>query len=107
MAWLIEDGLFAAWSVGSGSFAHYKNVITSREALDTLQRHPITDATFENSVYMKALQEEDLKSVRFLKLNRCFCGGQLVNKQMVKKWKEQTGIELWDSYGQTEAVGSH
>ena len=54
---------------------------------------------------MKALEKEDLESVRFLKLNRCFCGGQPVNKQMVKKWREKTGIELWDSYGQTETVG--
>lgn len=66
----------------------------------------MTKASFKDAVYTKALEEEDLKSFRFLKLKRCFCGGQPVNTQMVKKWKEQTGIELWDTYGQTETVGS-
>lgn len=103
--WLLEDSLFCAWSVGSGSFVHYKDV-TSREALEILERYPITKASFKDAVYTKALEEEDLERFRFLKLKRCFCGGQPVNTQMVKKWKEQTGIELWDTYGQTETVGS-
>lgn len=91
------------WSVGSGSFVHYKNV-TTREALETLQKYPITQGQFRPSFYMTALDEEDLKSFSFPKLYRCLVAGEPANKHMIRRWKEETGVELWNYYGQTETV---
>ncbi|KAJ7376470.1 Acyl-coenzyme A synthetase acsm4, mitochondrial-like [Desmophyllum pertusum] len=92
---------FMPWSVGSGSFVHYKNV-TTREALETLQKYPITQGQFRPSFYMTALDEEDLKSFSFPKLYRCLVAGEPANKHMIRRWKEETGVELWNYYGQTE-----
>lgn len=94
---------FNNWSVGAGAFVHYKKV-TAKEALETLQEYPITKAQFRPSVYMRALDESDLKSFRFPSLKLCFVAGEPSNKQMLSRWKEQTGVELWDFYGQTETV---
>lgn len=104
-SWLTKDGLFSAWSVGAGSFAHYKDV-TPKEALETLQKYPITTAEFHISLYLKALDKEDLRSFKFPTLRRCFIGGEPLNKEVVRKWKEDTGVELWDCYGLTETVRS-
>ena len=96
-------GLFRPWSVGAGTFVHYKKM-TAREALKTLHKYPITKAQFRPAIYMKALDENDLKRFRFPSLKRCFVAGEPSNKQMLRGWKEATGVELWDYYGQTEMV---
>ena len=100
---LLYNNFFSAWSVGSGVFALYKNV-TAREALDTLQKYPITKGQFRPSIYMEALKEKNLKSYSFPKLKCCFVAGEPANKHMIRRWKEETGVELWNYYGQTEAV---
>ncbi|XP_078364359.1 acyl-coenzyme A synthetase ACSM4, mitochondrial-like [Oculina patagonica] len=100
-SWLTKDGLCSAWSKGAGSFAHYKTV-TPREALETLQKYPITKVEFTTDLYLKALDEEDLKSFKFPTLRCFYIGGEPLNKDVVRKWKEDTGVELWDCYGQTE-----
>ncbi|KAL9978441.1 hypothetical protein ACROYT_G015955 [Oculina patagonica] len=95
------NSFFSAWSVGSGVFAHYKNV-TTREALETLQKYPITHGQFSPLFYMEALNEENVKSFCFTKLKLCFVGGEPANEHVIRRWKEETGVELWNLYGQTE-----
>lgn len=97
------NGFFSPWSVGSGAFAHYKT-LTSRVVLDTLQKYPITHGEFKRPFYMEALNEENLKSFSFSKLKLCFVGGEPVNEHMIRRWKKETGVELWNCYGQTETV---
>lgn len=97
------NSFFSAWSVGSGAFAHYKYVAT-REALETLQKYPITLCMFRPSIYMEALNEGNLKSFSFPKLRLCFVAGEPTNKHMIRRWKEETGVELWNYFGQTEMV---
>ncbi|XP_078368735.1 acyl-coenzyme A synthetase ACSM4, mitochondrial-like [Oculina patagonica] len=98
---LLNVSFFGAWSAGSGAFAHYKYV-TAREALDTLQKYPITHGIFRPSIYMEALNEGNLKSLRFPKLKICLVTGESANKDMILRWKEETGVELLNAYGQTE-----
>lgn len=97
------NSFFSAWSVGSGVLAHYKNV-TTREALDILQNYPITHGQFSPLFYMEALNEENVKSFSFPKLQLCFVGGEPANEHVIRRWKEETGVELWNLYGQTEMV---
>lgn len=98
---LLINGLFSAWSVGSGVFAHYKTV-TTRDALETLQKYPITHAQFKPFIYMEALHEGNLRSFSFPSLKRCFVAGEPTNECMVRGWKAETGVEIWNFYGQTE-----
>ncbi|KAL9978448.1 hypothetical protein ACROYT_G015962 [Oculina patagonica] len=99
---LLVNSFFAAWSVGAGAFAHYKYV-TTREAMDTLQKYPITLCMFRPSIYMETLNQGNLKSFSFPKLRLCFVAGEPANGQMIRRWKEETGVELWNYYGQTES----
>ena len=46
---LLFNSFFSAWSVGSGVFVHYKKMTTS-DALETLQKYPITQAQFRPSI---------------------------------------------------------
>ena len=100
---LLINSFFSAWSVGSGVFAHYKMVTTS-DALETLLKYPITHAQFRPVIYMEALHEGNLQRFRFPNLKRCFVAGEPTNECMVRRWKEETGVEIWNYYGQTEVV---
>ncbi|KAJ7376472.1 Acyl-coenzyme A synthetase acsm4, mitochondrial-like [Desmophyllum pertusum] len=55
-----------------------------------------------HSMYMNALEEEDVKSFSFPTLRYCIGGGEPINKQVLFKWKEETGMQLFNYYGQTE-----
>ncbi|XP_078360117.1 acyl-coenzyme A synthetase ACSM4, mitochondrial-like [Oculina patagonica] len=100
-SWLLLDNFHSTWSVGAGTFAHYRKA-TAREFLEALQKYPITKYTSLYCTFMNALHEEDLESFRFPTLKRCYTAGEPTNKNVLRKWKEVTGIELWDYYGQTE-----
>ena len=100
---LLGQSFYGAWSDGAGAFVHYKKV-TPREALKTLQDYPITLAQFTSSIYIKALDEGSHDSFKFPTLKRCFVTGEPSNKEMLRRWREKTGVELWDIYGQTELV---
>ncbi len=101
---LLISGSFTAWSVGAGFFVHYKN-LTAREALETLQTFPITFLFFMPRMYTSATRE-DLKSFHFPKLSSCITTSEPMNKDAMFKWKEVTGIDIRDVYGQTEVVSS-
>lgn len=98
---LLAQSFYGAWSDGAGAFVHYKKV-TPREALKTLQDYPITVAQFRPSIYIKALDEGSHDSFKFPTLKRCLVTGEPSNKEMLRRWREKTGVELWDIYGQTE-----
>ncbi len=53
---------------------------------------------------MEALNERNLKSLRFPKLKLCLVTGEPAHKDMIRRWKEETGVELVSGYGQTESV---
>ncbi|XP_020612238.1 acyl-coenzyme A synthetase ACSM4, mitochondrial-like [Orbicella faveolata] len=51
---------------------------------------------------MEALHERNLRSFSFPNLKRCFVAGEPTNERMVRRWKEETGVKIWNYYGQTE-----
>ena len=93
---------FPAWSLGAGLFVHFAK-LTPKALLDTLQYYPITSIWLVSSKYA-SLVLEDLKSCRFLKLNHCASGGEVINPKVTELWKEATGLEIRLMYGQTETV---
>ena len=90
------------WSVGAGVFAHYRN-LNGREALEILLKFPITFTFLLPSIYINAVKE-DLRSFHFSKLSSCMTTGEPMDKEVMLKWKEGTGIDIRSIYGQTEAV---
>lgn len=75
----------------------------AREALEILQMYPVTFSFFLPRIYISAVKE-DLKSFHFPKLSSCITSGEPMNKEAMRKWKEGTGINLRNVYGQTEMV---
>ena len=78
--------------------------MTSKDAVRTLHQYPITQVTFTPYIYTKALEEGNLSSAKFPKLRCCYIGGEPINKDVIRQWIEQTGVELWSHYGLSEMV---
>ena len=93
--------MFAAWSVGAGIFVHFE--MDPKALLNTLQYYPITSIWGIPRIYA-FLVLENLKSCRFLKLNHCASGGEMINPKVMALWKEATGLDIKVAYGQTEMV---
>lgn len=45
-----------------------------------------------------------LSRYKFQKLQHCLTGGEPLNPEVVEQWKQQTGLQLYEGYGQTEVV---
>jgi len=55
------------------------------------------------TVYIRLLTLEDLKK-RLANLRYCFSAGAAMAMEIVKQWKERTGITIAESYGMTEVM---
>ena len=48
--------------------------------------------------------QEDLSKYKFPSLRHCLSAGEPLNPEVVTEWREQTGLEIREGYGQTETV---
>lgn len=48
-----------------------------------------------------------LSSYKFMSLKHCVSGGEPLNPEVMAKWKIQTGLDIYEGYGQTETVRLH
>ncbi|XP_032956953.1 acyl-coenzyme A synthetase ACSM4, mitochondrial-like [Rhinolophus ferrumequinum] len=95
------SSLFAPWLLGACVFVHRMPQFDPDTLLDTLTRYPITTLCAAPTVY-RMLVQKDLQRYKFQKLQHCLTGGEPLNPEVVEQWKQQTGLQLYEGYGQTE-----
>ncbi|XP_077173182.1 acyl-coenzyme A synthetase ACSM4, mitochondrial-like isoform X2 [Paroedura picta] len=93
--------VFAPWLCGAGVFVHNMPQFDPRETLNTLTRYPVTTMCSAPTAY-RMLVQEDLSRYRFKSLSHCTTGGEPLNPEVIMQWKKQTGLDLYEGYGQTE-----
>jgi long-chain acyl-CoA synthetase len=71
--------------------------------LEILEAGRITKFFSVPTVYIRLLTLGDLKK-RLAKLRYCFSAGAAMAMEIVKQWKERTGITIAESYGMTEVM---
>ena len=72
------------------------------DQLKIIQDHKITTLCAPPTA-LRLLIQEDLRHYHF-SLKECVSAGEPLNAEVIKIWKEGTGIELRDGYGQTEST---
>ncbi|KAL0612604.1 Acyl-coenzyme A synthetase ACSM4, mitochondrial [Plecturocebus cupreus] len=93
--------LFSPWLCGACVFVHRMVQFDTDTFLDTLTTYPITTLCSPPTVY-RMLVQKDLKRYKFKRLRHCLTGGEPLNPEVLVQWKAQTGLELYEAYGQTE-----
>jgi len=95
--------VFAPLNVGATVFVYAaKGRFDAARQLKMIENHKVTTLCAPPTA-LRLLIQENLKDYRF-SLRECVSAGEPLNAEVIKIWKEGTGIILRDGYGQTEST---
>lgn len=98
------SSFYGPWQMGACVFAvHVTGHFNAGLALDTLEHYPITTWCAPPTA-LRLVVREDLSRRRFPHLRHCVTAGEPLNPELVKIWRDATGLTLHEAYGQTETV---
>ena len=96
--------LFGQWTIGSTLFLHdTQGKFDPSITLDLLKRYGITVFCAPPTVY-RVLVLENLRRYKLDSLRHCLAAGEPLNPEVIYQWEKQTGLKIYDGYGQTETV---
>ncbi|XP_017668820.1 PREDICTED: acyl-coenzyme A synthetase ACSM4, mitochondrial-like isoform X3 [Lepidothrix coronata] len=104
-AWVkgAAGSVFGPWSQGTCVFVHAMPQFDPRGILNTLCSYPVTTLCSAPTVY-RMLVQHDLSRYAFKTLRHCLTGGEPLNPEVMAQWKRQTGLTIYEGYGQTEII---
>uniref|UniRef100_A0A8B9ZHI4 medium-chain acyl-CoA ligase n=1 Tax=Anas platyrhynchos TaxID=8839 RepID=A0A8B9ZHI4_ANAPL len=97
------SSVFAPWINGSCVFVHSLPEFKPAVIAETLSRYPITTFCTAPTAY-RMLVQHCLSRYCFMSLKHCLSGGEALNPEVMEQWKIQTGLDIYEGYGQTETV---
>uniref|UniRef100_A0A8B9DLK5 medium-chain acyl-CoA ligase n=1 Tax=Anser cygnoides TaxID=8845 RepID=A0A8B9DLK5_ANSCY len=95
--------VFGPWFQGTCVFVHAMPQFDPKVILNTLCRYPVTTLCSAPTLY-RMLVQHDLTRYAFKTLKHCLSGGEPVNPEVMEQWKSQTGLNIYEAYGQTEVI---
>ncbi len=96
--------LFGQWIVGSAIFVYdQRGRFDPAKTLELIDEYAITTFCAPPTVY-RMLILEDLDRYDFKYLRHCTSAGEPLNPEVISTWKEATGLEIYEGYGQTETT---
>ncbi|KAJ8284134.1 hypothetical protein COCON_G00029840 [Conger conger] len=97
------SSVFAAWIQGACVFVHQMPRFETTTVLETLCIYPISTFCATPTIYRMLIQE-DLSRYKFQNLQHCLSAGEPINPEVIQKWESNTGLNIYEGYGQTETV---
>jgi acyl-coenzyme A synthetase/AMP-(fatty) acid ligase len=94
--------IFAPWGAGSAVLFH-DGAFDPHRRLEIIQNHRVT-AFCAAATEFRHIVQLDLTHYDLTSLKRCVSAGETVNPELVTRWKQATGVDLLDGYGQTETL---
>jgi acetyl-CoA synthetase len=96
--------LFGPWSQGVCNVVYdFRGRFDAPSILNLLQHYQITTFCAPPTAY-RALILQDLKQYDLSSLRHVVSAGEPLNPEVIEVWKESTGLEIREGYGQTETV---
>lgn len=97
------SSLFAPWLCGAGIFALHADAVDPVRVLDALGEYPVTVLCAPPTAY-RMLVKQPLEGRKFQSLKHCVSAGEPLNPEVIDIWREKTGHQICEGYGQTETV---
>ncbi|XP_056149876.1 acyl-coenzyme A synthetase ACSM3, mitochondrial [Lampris incognitus] len=97
------SSVYAPWIQGACVFVHHMPRFSTSTVLEALSNYPVTTFCTAPTAY-RMLVQEDMSKFNFRSLQHCLCAGEPINPEVMRKWKEATGLDIYEGYGQTETV---
>lgn len=99
---------FGSWNCGAALFVHDdRSAFNGQTTVDMLHKYPITTLCAPPTVYRQLVLDgmrKYFKSCPPNALEHCTGAGEPLNAEVIRLWKDMSGIEIRDGYGQTETV---
>ncbi len=96
--------LFGQWIEGAAIFVYdYRHKFNATELLPLIEHYGITTFCAPPTIY-RMLIMADLRKYDFSELRHCVSAGELINPEVIKAWKDMTGLDIYEGYGQTETT---
>lgn len=97
------SSLFAPWLCGAGIFALHADAVDPVRVLDGLEKYPVTVLCAPPTAY-RMLVKLPLEQRTFAGLRHCVSAGEPLNPEVIDQWREKTGHQICEGYGQTETT---
>ncbi len=94
--------IYGQWICGACIFVYdYRTKFHATELLPLIERYGITSFCAPPTIY-RMLIIADLKKFSFSELRTCTSAGEPLNPEVIRIWREGTGLTIREGYGQTE-----
>ncbi|RPI39712.1 MAG: acyl-CoA synthetase [Methanoregulaceae archaeon] len=95
---------YGQWIEGSAIFVYdIRSRFNATEILPLIEKYGITTFCCPPTIY-RMLILADLDKFDFTELRHCTSAGEPLNPEVIKAWKDATGLTIYEGYGQTETV---
>jgi acetyl-CoA synthetase len=93
---------YGQWMAGAAVFVwDFRGKFDPQELLELLAAHKVTTFCAPPTVY-RFLVRQDVAKYDLSALRHCTTAGELLNEGVFHRWKEITGLSIYEGYGQTE-----
>ncbi|MGN0741214.1 MAG: AMP-binding protein, partial [Candidatus Fimadaptatus sp.] len=97
--------LYGQWLGGSAIFVYDFDRFHPTELLDVISKYKVTTFCAPPTIY-RFMIHEDVKQYDLSNLHACSTAGEPLNPEVFNRWKELTGLEMRECFGQTELVAT-
>jgi len=95
---------YGQWIEGAAIFVYdIRSKFNATEILPLIEKYGITTFCCPPTIY-RMLILADLDKFDFTELRHCVSAGEPLNPEVIKAWKDATGLTIFEGYGQTETV---
>ncbi len=96
-------GLFMAAGLNLGNTTVLMPVPQVDAILQAIERYQVRWILGVPTLYRMILENDRLDSYTLDSLRYCYCGGDVLPREVLKRWKERFGVTIYQVYGSTEA----
>ncbi|MCK9267626.1 MAG: AMP-binding protein [Alkaliphilus sp.] len=93
--------LYGQWFAESAVFAYDFDAFDGADILEKLEKYRITTFCAPPTIYRFMLKEE-VEKYDLSALKHCTTAGEALNPEVYNKWKQATGLRIFEGFGQSE-----
>ena len=96
--------IYGQWFGESAVFVYDFEKFDGADILSKMEKYKITTFCVPPTMYRMMLESGDVKKYDLSSLVHCCTAGEALNPDIFNRWKEATGLEIYEGFGQTETT---
>lgn len=97
------SSLYGPWQMGATIFAMHFKKFQIPHVLEAFERYNITTFCAPPTA-LRLMLKEDVSKYKFPVLRHCVSAGEPLTHEVADSWKNATGHDIYEGYGQTETI---